>query len=128
MERGAYNARGPAADGSFGTQLPTQGERQEWRQERREERQELREERREDWQEPREERREDWQDYAEDHYDDLHDRYYGGYYGVYWTLPCTPTVMALGGTLYYVCGSDWYTRAYSDGDVVYTMVPSPTGH
>jgi hypothetical protein len=46
----------------------------------------------------------------------------------YYTLPCTPTVMALGGTVYYVCGSDWYIRAYSDGEVVYTMVPSPTGH
>ena len=36
-------------------------------------------------------------------------------------------IMALGGTIYYVCGSDWYIRAYSDGDVVYTMVPPPTG-
>ena len=35
--------------------------------------------------------------------------------------------MALGGAVYYVCGSDWYIRAYSDGDVVYTPVPSPTG-
>jgi hypothetical protein len=46
----------------------------------------------------------------------------------YWTLPCAPVVMAMGGAVYYVCGADWYIRAYSDGDVVYTMVPPPTGH
>ncbi len=122
MDRG-YNVRGPAADGNLGAQLPNRGERQERRQERRDERQEQ-----------REERREDWHDYAEDHYED-HDDYYGGYYGGYYgadyglysTLPCTPTVMAMGGTVYYVCGSDWYIRAYSDGEVVYTMVPPPTG-
>ena len=124
MDRG-YNVRGPAADGSFGTQLPNRGERLEQRQERREERQEQ-----------REERREDWPEYAEDHCDDGYcGGYYGGYYGyyeeagvpVYWTLPCTPTVMSLGGTIYYVCGSDWYIRAYSDGSLVYMMVPPPTG-
>ena len=32
-----------------------------------------------------------------------------------------------GGTVYYVCGAEWYVRAYSDGEVVYTMVPPPTG-
>jgi hypothetical protein len=129
MDRG-YNARGPAADGNFGALHPSQGERQEQRQERREERQEQ-----------RAERREDWQEYAEDHYDDHDDGYYGGYYGaagvvaadaalaapLYYTLPCEPVVMALGGAVYYVCGSDWYIRAYSDGDVVYTQVPPPTG-
>jgi hypothetical protein len=36
--------------------------------------------------------------------------------------------MAMGGAVYYVCGAEWYIRAYSDGDVVYTMVPPPTGH
>ena len=127
MDRGAYNARGPAADGSLGTtQHPSQGERQEQRQERREERQDR-----------RAERREDWQEYAEDH-DDYYDdgRYYGAAGTVavgavaepfYDTLPCTPVVMAMGGVVYYVCGPDWYIRAYSDGDVVYTMVPPPTG-
>jgi len=130
MDRGAYNARGPAADGSFGTQYPSQGERQEQRQERREERQD-----------GRAERREDWQEYAEDHYEEYDDGYDGGYYDaaqavaagavaepLYYTLPCTPVVMAVGGAVYYVCGSDWYIRAYSDGEVVYTLVPSPTGH
>ena len=125
MDRG-YNARGPAADGNFGAQLPSQGERQGQRQERREERQDQ-----------RTERREDWPEYAEDH----DDGYYGGDYGdagavavgaaaaasFYYTLPCEPVVMAMGGTVYYVCGADRYIRAYSDGDVVYTLAPPSTG-
>ena len=126
MDRRGYDARGPAADGSFGTQYPNLGERQEQRQERREERQEQRDG-------AREERREDWQEYAEDHDDD---GYYGGYDEgyyeeeeslVYWTLPCTPNTVALGGAIYYVCNSTWYIRAYSDGEVVYTVVAPPTG-
>jgi hypothetical protein len=125
MDRGAYNARGPAADGSFGTEHPGLGDRQEQRQERREERQDQ-----------RAERREDWQEYAEDHDEYYDDSYYGApgaeavgavVEPLYYTLPCTPVVMAMGGVVYYVCGSDWYIRAYSDGDVVYTLVPRPTG-
>jgi hypothetical protein len=47
---------------------------------------------------------------------------------VYWTLPCQPNAIALNGVIYYVCNSIWYIRAYSEGDVVYTVVPNPTGH
>jgi hypothetical protein len=91
-------------------------------------RQERREERRDDAQE---DRREDWGEYIEDHYDGGY--YYGDYYddaeaNVYWTLPCQPNVIAMGGATYYVCGGTWYVRAYSDGDVVYTVVENPTGH
>jgi hypothetical protein len=121
MNRGEYNARGLAADGSFGTQYPNQGERHEQRQERREDRQDR-----------RDAEREDWQEYAEDHYEGYDDGYYGDYYGeeeapVYWTLSCQPNVIALGGIIYYVCDSTWYIRAYYDGDVVYTEVPPPPG-
>jgi hypothetical protein len=123
MQRGEYDTRGPAADGSFGERYPDLGGGQEERQERREERHERRDAVRED-------RREDWQEYGEDYYDD---GYYGGYYEeedtlVYWTLPCRANGIAMGGVIYYVCGSTWYTRVYSEGDVVYTVVPNPTGH
>jgi hypothetical protein len=121
MDRG-YNARGPAADGNFGARQESQRERQEQRQERREERQDR-----------RTEHQEDWPEYAADH----DERYYESDHGaagavavgaaaaVYYTLPCAPVVMAMGGGVYYVCGADWYTRAYSDGEVVYTLVPRP---
>jgi hypothetical protein len=118
MQRGEYDTRGPAADGSFGEHYPDLGGREERREERHERRDAV-----------REDRREDWQEFGEDDYDDGS---YGGYYDeevlVYWTLPCRPNVIAMGGVTYYVCGSAWYTRAYSEGDVVYTVVPNPTGH
>lgn len=126
MDREWYDARGPAADGTLGTRYPDHEEHQERRQERREERRDRREDRDEDATEDRE----DWQEYAEDDYEERGDDY-GGYYGdpeVYWTLPCQPNVIAMGGAIYYVCDSTWFIRAYSDGDVVYTEVPSPTGH
>ena len=73
--------------------------------------------------------REDWQEYIENEVDDDD---YGGYYDVapawYWTLPCRPIVMAIEGVIYYVCDSVWYTHAYIDDNLVYTVVPNPTGH
>ena len=122
IDGGEYDRRGPAADGSLDLQHLDHGERQERREERRDERQDRRDDAREDWQES-----------IEDRYDDGY--YYGGYYEdyeeplIYWTLPCSqPTVMALGGVLYYVCGSTWYIRVYYDGEVAYTVVENPTGH
>jgi hypothetical protein len=90
-------------------------------------------------------RREDWQDYANDHSDE-HDDYpgtatavavgaaVGAAVGVaatapaYWTLSCMPTTVVVGGTTYYQCGSAWYVRVYSGGDVAYTMVNPPAGY
>ena len=126
LNRGEYDARGPAANGNLGMQYPNLGERRDERQERREERRDERQQ----------EHREDWQEYGEDYYGGGYyydDGYYGDYAEgeeavVYWTLPCTPNVIVMGGVTYYVCSSTWYTRAYSDGDVVYTVVPNPTGH
>lgn len=44
-----------------------------------------------------------------------------------WTLACTPTVVTVGSTAYYQCGSAWYTRAYRGGEVAYIMSNSPPG-
>ena len=124
MDRGEYDARGPAADGSFGMQYPNHGERQERRQERREERQDTEAVGRNVARIGRSTPRTiTTMTTATD----------GDYYEdegplVYWTLPCQPNVIALGGVIYYVCDSTWYIRAYSDGEVVYTVVPNPTGH
>ena len=46
----------------------------------------------------------------------------------YWTLSCTPTTVVVGGTTYYQCGSAWYVRGYSDGEVAYVMVNPPAGY
>ena len=96
--------------------------------------------------------REDWQDYADDH------NYYGpGYYGgygyggtvagaavagaalgaaagaaaaqPYYSLPCSgAATVVVGSTTYYQCGSTWYIRAYSGGNVAYTIVNPPAGY
>jgi hypothetical protein len=46
----------------------------------------------------------------------------------WWTLDCTPTVIDLGDTTYYQCGSAWYVRVYSNGEVAYVMVNPPPGY
>jgi len=88
-------------------------------------------------------RREDWQDYAGDHDDGYpaHPVAAGVLVGAaagaaaaavatppYWTLDCVPTTVVVGGITYYQCGSAWYVRAYSGGDVAYTMVNPPAGY
>ncbi len=90
-------------------------------------------------------RREDWQDYADDHWDEHHDDHPGVAAGVvagaavgaavaaattpaYWTLSCVPTTVVVGGTTYYQCGSAWYVRVYSGGDVAYFMTNPPAGY
>ena len=73
-------------------------------------------------------------DYYYGGYDEPYDEgFYEGNYeeggaAVYRTLPCAPNSVAMGGTIYYVCGSTWYVPAYSDGELVYVVVDSPTGH
>jgi len=112
---------------------------------RQEQRQEQRAAAREDHQAYATNRREDWQDYADDHYDE-HGYYPGTAAAVaagaavgaaagaavatppYWTLSCTPTTVVVGGTTYYQCGSAWYIRAYSGGEVSYSMVNPPAGY
>ena len=46
----------------------------------------------------------------------------------YWTAPCEPVTVVVGGTTYYQCGSAWYVRAYSGGDVTYIMTNPPAGY
>jgi len=46
----------------------------------------------------------------------------------YWTAPCEPLTVVVGGTTYYQCDSAWYVRAYSGGDVTYIMVNPPAGY
>jgi hypothetical protein len=46
----------------------------------------------------------------------------------YYSLPCTPATVVVGGTTYYQCGSTWYIHAYSGGDVIYTIVNPPPGY
>src|SRR5262249_58076472 len=125
-----------------------QGQRQDRWQQNQQQRQQQRDQARNDWQKHANNRREDWQDYADDH--DYYGGYYGpGYYGGWgyagtaaaaaaagaavgaaagyaaaqpsYSLPCAgPATVVVGNTNYYQCGSTWYIRAYSGGEVAYT--------
>jgi hypothetical protein len=140
------------ADGGLGQgNVGDAGSWEAARQDRQQSLGERRDEARQDWQDYGTNRREDWQDYADEHDDDHVHGYYGGAYypygaavaagaavgaaastaivtPPYWTLPCTPATVVVGGTTYYACGSAWYVRAYSGGDVAYTMVNPPPGY
>ena len=95
--------------------------------------------------------RENWQDYSNDYhgrgdYGSGYDENDYGYAGMaaaaavgaavgaaaatppYWTLPCAPTPVAVGGTTYYQCGYAWYIQAYSGGDVAYVITTPPVGY
>jgi predicted phage gp36 major capsid-like protein len=44
------------------------------------------------------------------------------------SLPCTPTVVPVGGANYYRCGSSWYNEAYTGSGVAYVVVAPPAGY
>ena len=47
----------------------------------------------------------------------------------YYSLPCSgAATVVVGSTTYYQCGSTWYIRVYSGGDVAYTIVNPPAGY
>jgi hypothetical protein len=154
-QRGGYQRNGPAASGTFAGRSDDdrraevearQAARDEALEQRREEYRQRAEARqaqvddaREAWQ-GNEARGEEWQDYAEDHDDDWDygdvDHPYAAAVVAgaavaappYWTLACVPETLVIGGTTYYRCGSAWYVRVYSGGEVAYTMVNPPAGY
>jgi hypothetical protein len=138
QQRERFGRLGPAEGPREGAAA---GARQDAMAERQEERQERRDEARQEWQSYDQSRREAWQDYADDHDDDRVYGYHGGGYYAYgtavaaagaippdWTLACTPAVVVVGATTYYRCGTAWYVRAYSGGEIIYTMVNPPAGY
>jgi hypothetical protein len=132
MYHNAYNARGPAADGDFGWQ-----QRHERRQERRERRDDVPVIYYDDYYDDDytgggydsydEAPAYDESEPDEGDYDEGESDYDAGDYGgdVYDELPCQAAVVVMRDAAYYVCDGVWYTRAYSDGELVYVEVPAP---
>jgi hypothetical protein len=113
------------------------GDRQSNRSDQRGDMQDNRNDRLDDVQDARKERREDWQDYGDDVRDDRRDWYDDRYrravgvsitYSAFRSLSCTSTTVIVGGVTYYRCGSDWYSRAYTGGNVTYIVVTAPAGY
>ena len=113
------------------------GDLQDSRSDRRDNMQDNRGDRQDDIQDARKERREDWQDYGDDVRDDRRDWYNDRYryrvgasitYATFRSLSCTTTTVHVNGVTYYRCDNDWYSRAYSGGNVTYIVVKAPAGY
>ena len=113
------------------------GETQDNRSERRGDMQDNRSERRGEVNDNRKENREDWQDHADDVRDDRRDWYNDRYryrvgvsltYATFRSLSCTTSSVNVNGVTYYRCDNDWYSRAYSGGNVTYVVVKAPAGY
>ncbi|MEE9607375.1 MAG: hypothetical protein V3U03_06505 [Myxococcota bacterium] len=99
-----------------------------------------REEGREDRQDYRDGAREDRQDYADDvrgeyqeheeWYEDRWKRAVGASLTVsaFRSLQCASSTVVVNGVTYYNCGSSWYQRGYSGGNVTYVVVGPPAGY
>ena len=120
-----------------GSRQDNRGDMQDNRSERRSNMQENRGDRQDDIQDARKERREDWQDYGDDVRDDRRDWYNDRYryrvgssitYATFRSLSCTSTTVHVNGVTYYRCDNDWYSRAYSGGNVTYIVVKAPAGY
>ena len=120
-----------------GSRQDNRGDMQDNRSERRSNMQENRGDRQYDIQDARKERREDWQDYGDDVRDDRRDWYNDRYryrvgssitYATFRSLSCTSTTVHVNGVTYYRCDNDWYSRAYSGGNVTYIVVKAPAGY
>jgi len=120
-----------------GSRQDNRGDMQDNRSERRSNMQENRGDRQDDIQDARKERREDWQDYGDDVRDDRRDWYNDRYryrvgssitYATFRSLSCTSTTVHVNGVTYYRCDNDWYSRAYSGGNVTYIVVKAPSGY
>lgn len=114
-----------------------QGSRQEGRTERQENRQEGRSDRLDDRLENREEARKEYAEYVDDHtytYEEYYEDRWRYSVGASLTavhfhnLSCTTSTVVVGSVTYYHCGSTWYNRAYSGGNVTYIVVNPPPGH
>jgi hypothetical protein len=49
-------------------------------------------------------------------------------YATFSSLSCTTTSVNVNGVTYYRCDNDWYSRAYSGGNVTYVVVKAPAGY
>lgn len=78
--------------------------------------------------------RDDRRDFREDRYDDRRRarrrRRVGSVLtrSTFRSLNCHSTLIIVGNVTYYRCGTYWYNRAYSGGDVTYVIVTAPAGY
>ncbi len=122
---------------SRGSRQDNRGSRQDNRSEQRGNVSDNRNDRLDDRQDHRDNVREDRQDFADDVRDDRRDWYNDRYryrvgvsitYSTFSSLSCTTSSVNVNGVTYYRCDNDWYSRAYSGGNVTYVVVKAPAGY
>ena len=120
-----------------GSMQDNRGSRQDNRSEQRGNASDNRNDRLDDRQDHRDNVREDRQDFADDVRDDRRDWYNDRYryrvgvsitYATFSSLSCTTSSVNVNGVTYYRCDNDWYSRAYSGGNVTYVVVKAPAGY
>ena len=120
-----------------GSRQDNRGSRQDNRSEQRGNVSDNRNDRLADRQDHRDKVREDRQDFADDVRDDRRDWYNDRYryrvgvsitYSTFSSLSCTTSSVNVNGVTYYRCDNDWYSRAYSGGNVTYVVVKAPAGY
>jgi len=120
-----------------GSMQDNRGSRQDNRSEQRGNVSDNRNDRLDDRQDHRDNVREDRQDFADDVRDDRRDWYNDRYryrvgvsitYATFSSLSCTTSSVNVNGVTYYRCDNDWYSRAYSGGNVTYVVVKAPAGY
>ena len=120
-----------------GSMQDNRGSRQDNRSEQRGNVSDNRNDRLDDRQDHRDNVREDRQDFADDVRDDRRDWYNDRYryrvgvsitYSTFSSLSCTTSSVNVNGVTYYRCDNDWYSRAYSGGNVTYVVVKAPAGY
>lgn len=129
----SFSRSGPASHGSVRGHQSSSRNRSSNRSDMRDNRSERRDDRRD----YKAERRDDRRDYRDDVRDDRRDYWDRRYrrrvgvsltLGVFNSLSCASTTIYVNGFTYYRCGYDWYTRAYTGGNVTYIVVTAPAGH
>ncbi len=125
----SQTATGPGRSSAPTERSGDPGDREGQREEAREDRQDYRDSAREDRQDYADDVRGEYQEH-EEWYEDRWKRAVGASLTVsaFRSLQCASSTVVVNGVTYYNCGSSWYQRGYSGGNVTYVVVGPPAGY
>jgi hypothetical protein len=119
-----------------------QDNRQDWKDQDREDRQDYRDDARKEVQQNREDVRKEMKKYNNEYHEYNEWKEHNEWYDDRWkralgysmtsaafhAMTCSMTSVMVQGMTYYGCGSSWYNRSYSGGNVTYVVVNTPPGY
>ena len=109
------------------------GDRVQDREDQRQDRQDFRQDTISDRQDFRQNAYDEHSEYWRDHHEYYEDRWRFAVgasltASAFRSLSCASNTVVVGGVTYYQCGSTWYQRSYTGGNVTYIVVTAPAGH